>query len=56
VQRGCNQERFALRAGMERSNHGAIERGEFNVTIDTLVKIARALRLPVAALSERAGL
>jgi transcriptional regulator with XRE-family HTH domain len=38
-----------------RSNYGSIERGEFNVRVDTLLKIARALRLPLAALFRRAG-
>jgi DNA-binding XRE family transcriptional regulator len=55
-ERGVSQEGFAPLAGLERSNYGAIERGEFNVTVDTLVKIARAPRLPLAALFKRARL
>jgi transcriptional regulator with XRE-family HTH domain len=55
-ERGLAQEAFAARAGIDRSYYGAIERGEFNVTLDTIVKIAHALDVPVAALLERAGL
>jgi transcriptional regulator with XRE-family HTH domain len=43
VRRGYNQESFAARAGVDRSYYGAIERGEFNVTLDTIVKIASGL-------------
>jgi transcriptional regulator with XRE-family HTH domain len=56
AERGFAQEAFALRAGMDRSNYGAIERGEFNVHLDTIVKIAAALDISAAALLERAGL
>jgi transcriptional regulator with XRE-family HTH domain len=41
--RGCNQESFARRAGVDRSCYGAIERGEFNVSVDMIVKIAAGL-------------
>jgi transcriptional regulator with XRE-family HTH domain len=34
-ERGLNQEAFAAHAGLARSNYGAIERGEFNVTLDS---------------------
>jgi transcriptional regulator with XRE-family HTH domain len=51
-----SQERFARHAGFERSNYGAIERGEFNVRFDTLVKIAAGLDMTVAALCEKAGI
>jgi transcriptional regulator with XRE-family HTH domain len=43
-ERGYNQESFARRAGVDRSYYGAIERGEFNVTVDMIVKIASGLR------------
>jgi transcriptional regulator with XRE-family HTH domain len=42
-ERGYNQESFARRAGVDRSYYGAIERGEFNVGIDMIVKIAAGL-------------
>ncbi len=40
----------------ERSNYGAIERGEFNVRLDTIVKLAAGLDITVAALCERANI
>jgi transcriptional regulator with XRE-family HTH domain len=55
-ERGYSQEAFAPRAGIERSNYGAIERGEFNVRLDTIVKIAGAFDLSVAKLLARARL
>jgi transcriptional regulator with XRE-family HTH domain len=55
-ERGITQEAFAARAGLDRSYYGAIERGEFNVTLDTLVKIAAGLGLRVSTLLRRAGL
>jgi transcriptional regulator with XRE-family HTH domain len=56
TEQGLAQEVFAARAGMARSNYGAIERGEFNVRLDTIVKIAAALEISAAALLERARL
>ncbi len=53
---GHSQEVFATKAGIDRSYYGAIERGEFNITIDTLVTIARGLGSSAAALLERAHL
>jgi XRE family transcriptional regulator, regulator of sulfur utilization len=55
-QRGYSQEDFAPRAGIERSNYGAIERGEFNVTLDTIAKIAAGLGMTVVELLHRAKL
>jgi transcriptional regulator with XRE-family HTH domain len=53
-QKRYSQERFARHAGVERSNYGAIERGEFNVRLDTIVKLAAGLDTTVAALCEKA--
>jgi transcriptional regulator with XRE-family HTH domain len=50
------QESFALKAGIDRSYYGAIERGEFNVTVDTLMTIAAALGLSATELFKRARL
>jgi DNA-binding XRE family transcriptional regulator len=55
-ERGMPQEAFAGRAGIDRSYYGAIERGEFNVSLDTIMKIAGALEIPAAALLQRARL
>jgi transcriptional regulator with XRE-family HTH domain len=55
-ERTYSQEAFAVRAGLDRGYYGAVERGEFNITVDTLVKIAAGLEVTVAALLDRARL
>lgn len=55
-ERGYSQEAFAPRAGIERSNYGAIERGEFNVRLDTIVKIAGGFGITVGDLLHQARL
>lgn len=55
-ERGQSQESFAAEARIDRSYYGAIERGQFNLTIDTLVKIATALEVPASKVLERAKL
>jgi len=55
-QSGYSQEAFAAHAGLDRANYGAIERGEFNVSVDTLVKIAAGLDISVGDLFRRASL
>lgn len=42
--RGYSQESFAAHAGIDRSYYGALERGEFNPTMDTVAKVAVALQ------------
>ncbi len=54
--RGFTQESFALRAGIDRSYYDAIERGEFNITIDTLTTIATGLGITTVELVQRADL
>jgi transcriptional regulator with XRE-family HTH domain len=53
-QKRYSQEGFARHAGLDRSYFGAIERGEFNISVATLAKIAAALGTTVAALCEKA--
>jgi DNA-binding XRE family transcriptional regulator len=53
---GYSQEGFASYAKVDRSYYGAIERGEFNLTMETLLRISRALELPISELYRRAGL
>jgi transcriptional regulator with XRE-family HTH domain len=53
-QKRYSQEGFARHAGLDRGYFGAIERGEFNVSVATLAKIAAALDTTVAALCEKA--
>ena len=41
--RGWSQEQFAFQAGLHRTYVGAVERGEYNVTLLTLRRITHAL-------------
>jgi transcriptional regulator with XRE-family HTH domain len=56
VEHGKAQEDFAREHSIDRSYFGAIERGEFNVSLNTMVKLARALDVTAAELLRRAGL
>ena len=51
-----SQEALADAAGIDRSHMGKIERGERNVTLLNLVRIAAALGRPPSDLLSRAGL
>lgn len=42
---GISQEELGFRAGLHRTYIGAIERGEQNVSIDNIHKIAKALKV-----------
>jgi transcriptional regulator with XRE-family HTH domain len=55
-ERGLRQESLAARAVLDRSYFGAIERGEFNVSPDTIIKIAAGLGMRPGDLLRRAGL
>jgi transcriptional regulator with XRE-family HTH domain len=55
-ERGYSQEAFAAHVGLDRSNYGAIERGEANVTVDTIAKIATGLGVNAGELFTRARL
>jgi len=48
---GMTQEGLAHEAGLDRSYVGRIERGEHNLTFVALVRLARAMRCDVAALT-----
>jgi transcriptional regulator with XRE-family HTH domain len=56
VERGYSQESFAAYAGIDRSYYGAIERGEFNVSLETMLKLAGALDVSVVEVLRRAVL
>ena len=53
---GLSQEALAVDAGLDRSYVGGIERGEHNITIMNIAKIANALRVKPSALLESSGL
>jgi len=55
-ERGYAQEAFAARVGLDRSYFGAIERGEFNITISTLLKVTDGLGVRASSLLHRARL
>lgn len=45
-----SQEKFAAKAGLDRTYYAGIERGERNPSVKQLAKIAAALGVPLAAL------
>lgn len=51
-----SQDVFADMASMHRSYVGFIERGEQNLTLETMTKIARALKTSLAVLAKEAGI
>jgi transcriptional regulator with XRE-family HTH domain len=53
---GVSQEELAISSGVERSNMGKIERGENNLSVLNLVRIAEALNGNAADILADAGL
>jgi len=49
---GWSQEELALRADLDRSYVGGIERGSRNITISTLCQVARALNQDLGKLTK----
>lgn len=56
LERGVSQESLALLAGVDRSYLGRVERGDNNVAVLSLIRIADALNLSVKDLMQMAGL
>ena len=56
LEQGISQEALADIAGLDRSYMGGIERGEHNLTVMNIVKIAGALKTSPSALFGSAGL
>lgn len=54
--KGLSQEQLALQAEVDRGYLGRVERGDNNVAILTLMRIAQALQLSLAQLASEAGL
>lgn len=50
---GFSQEGFADHIGVHRNYMGTVERGETNITIENLDRIARGLAIRLSALFER---
>jgi transcriptional regulator with XRE-family HTH domain len=46
------QEGLAYEAGLDRSYVGRVERGENNLTVLALIKLCRAMKCDIAALTE----
>jgi transcriptional regulator with XRE-family HTH domain len=55
-ERGYTQEGFAAHAGLDRSYYGAIERGVFNLTVETVLRVAAGLDAPAWEILRRADL
>jgi transcriptional regulator with XRE-family HTH domain len=56
LERGLSQEHLALQAEVDRSYLGRVERGDNNVAILTLIKIAGVLGHSASSLMSDAGL
>jgi len=50
AEQGISQERLGELAGVHRTYVGMIERGEKNITLTNIEKIAKALRVPLKSL------
>jgi transcriptional regulator with XRE-family HTH domain len=50
TERGYSQEGFAFECGLHRTYIGCIERGEKNITITNIEKIAKALKIEIWSL------
>lgn len=53
---GLSQEVLAIDAGIDRSYMGGIERGEHNLTVMSLLRIAATLKVSPSQLMDTAGL
>ncbi len=51
--RGLSQEALAMEANLDRTYPSMLERGLRSPTIDTVIELAAAIRVPAAALVER---
>jgi transcriptional regulator with XRE-family HTH domain len=56
TERNVSQEALAYEASLDRSYMGGIERGEHNITVLNLMKVAVQLDMKMSELFEKAGL
>lgn len=56
LEKALSQEKLALLAGIDRTYVGQVERGDNNVAILTLSRLARALDLSIAELTQEANI
>jgi transcriptional regulator with XRE-family HTH domain len=56
IAKGISQEKLALLAEVDRSYVGRVERGDNNVAVLTLARLAKALGISLRDLMEAAGL
>ena len=50
TKKGCSQEDFAFECGLHRTYIGAVERGEHNISLENIKKIANTFRIDIAEL------
>ena len=50
TEKGWSQEDFAFECGLHRTYIGAVERGEGNISIENIKKIANTFRIDIAEL------
>jgi transcriptional regulator with XRE-family HTH domain len=56
VRHKCSQEAFALQVGLHRTYVGSVERGERNISLENLRKIAENLGMKTSDLLKHASL
>lgn len=56
LERGLSQEALADASGLDRSHMGKVERGERNVSVLNVARVAEALNASIASLMASAGL
>jgi len=56
LSKGISQEKLALLAEVDRSYVGRVERGDNNVAVLTLARLAGALDISISKLMQKAGL